>query len=122
MTPGVRDLYEDPGDELHRVDPLAFGRFDVVVSRLGHVDDLVRTGGEVQPGEAHRGSHHVADEGLELAPLAGMHKDPVVHGEAASPPRIQQIDPLLAQQAPSAEKTEHLVAEELLGHCLVHIR
>ena len=85
------------------------------MSPLGHVDDLVRAGGEVQPGEAHRGSHHVADERLELAPIAGMHEDPVVHGEAASPPRIQQLDPLLAQPPPSAEQSEHLVSEELLG-------
>jgi hypothetical protein len=34
-----------------------------------------------------------------------MHEDPVVHGEAASPPRIQQLDPLLAQQPPSAEQS-----------------
>ncbi len=64
---------------------------------LGHVDDLVGAGGEAQSGEAHRGSHHVADECLELAPIAGMYEDPVVHGEAASSPRIQRIDPLLAQ-------------------------
>jgi hypothetical protein len=51
-----------------------------------------------------------------------MDEDPVVHGEAASPPRIEQIDPLLAQQASVAEKTGHLVAEELLGRYLVHIR
>jgi hypothetical protein len=30
-----------------------------------------------------------------------------VNGEAASPPRIQQIDPLLAQEPPSAEESEH---------------
>jgi hypothetical protein len=53
-------------------------------------------GGKVQPGQAHRGAHHVAHEGLELAPVAGMDEDPVVHGEAASPPRQEQIDPLLA--------------------------
>jgi len=122
MTPGIRDLHEDPGDELHRVDPLALGRFDVVVSRLGQVDDLVRAGGEVQPREAHRGSHHVADERLELAPIAGMHENPVVHGETASSPRIQQIDPLLAQQPSSAEQSEHLVSEERLGRSLIHIR
>jgi hypothetical protein len=51
-----------------------------------------------------------------------MHEDPVVHGEAASPPRIQKIDPLLAQQPSAAEKSEHLVAEELLGHSLIHVR
>jgi len=68
------------------------------------------------------GTHHVADEGLEVAPVAGMHEDPVVHGEAASPPRIEQIDPLLAQEPPAVEKSQHLVAEELLGRCLVHIR
>jgi hypothetical protein len=107
VTPGVRDLHEDPGDELHRVDPLALGRFDVVVSHLGHRDDLMGAGGEVQPGEAHPGAHHVADEGLQLALIAGMHEDPVVNGEAASPPRIQQIDPLLAQEPPSAEESEH---------------
>jgi hypothetical protein len=50
-----------------------------------------------------------------------MHDDPVVHGEAASPPRIQELDPLLAEQPPSAEKSEHLVSEELLGRCFVHI-
>jgi hypothetical protein len=51
-----------------------------------------------------------------------MHEDPVVHGEAASPPRIQQLDPLMAQQPPSAEQSEHLVSKELLGRCLIHIR
>jgi hypothetical protein len=29
MAPWVGDLDEDPGHELHGVDPLAFGRFDV---------------------------------------------------------------------------------------------
>jgi hypothetical protein len=77
MTRGVRDLYEDPGDELHRVDPLGFGRLGLVVSPLGHVDDLVRAGGEAQPGEADRGSHHVAGERLEVASIARMHEDPV---------------------------------------------
>jgi hypothetical protein len=122
MESGGRDLDEDPGHELHGVDPLGFGRLGPVVSRLGHVEDLMGAGVEVQPGQAHRGAHHVADEGKELALIAGMHEDPVVHGEAASPPRIQQLDPLLAQQPSSAEKDEHLVAEELLGRCLVHIR
>jgi hypothetical protein len=68
------------------------------------------------------GAHHVADEGLELAPIAGMHEDPVVHGEAALPPREEQLDPLLAQQPSSAKKTEHLVTEQLLGRSLVHVR
>jgi hypothetical protein len=38
LEPGrslVRDLHEDPGDKLHRVDRLALGRFDVVVPSLG---------------------------------------------------------------------------------------
>jgi hypothetical protein len=48
-----------------------------------------------------------------------MHEDPVVHGETASPPRQQQLDPILAQQPSSAEQSKHLVAEELLGRFLV---
>ena len=31
----VRDPHEDPGDELHRVDPLTFGRPGLVVPPLG---------------------------------------------------------------------------------------
>jgi hypothetical protein len=122
MAPGVRNLHEDSGDKLHGVDPLRLCRLRLVVSRLGGVDDLGGAGGEVQAGEAHRGAHHVADESLELPSLAGMDEDPVVHGEAASPPRIEQLDPLLAQQPSAAEKGEHLVAEELLGRSFVHIR
>ena len=48
--------------------------------------------------------------------------DPVVDGEAASPPRQQQLDPLLAEQPPSAQESQDLVAEELLGRCLIHVR
>jgi hypothetical protein len=48
-----------------------------------------------------------------------MHEDPVVDGEAASPPRIQQLDPLLTHQPSAAEKSQHFVAEELLGRSFV---
>jgi len=68
---------------------------------LGHVDPRANPGVKEQSGEAHRGAHHLADERLELPSIAEMHEGPVVHGEAASPSRRQQLDPLLAQQRSS---------------------
>jgi hypothetical protein len=121
MTFRGGDLDEDPGHEFHGVDPLAFGRLGPVVPCLGHVEHLFGARGEVQADQADRRAHHVAYEGKELALIARMHDDPVVHGEAASPPRIQQLDPILAEQPPSAEKSEYLVSEEPLGRCFVHI-
>jgi hypothetical protein len=62
MASWLRDLHQDPGNELHRVDRFALGLLGLVVPSLARVDDLVRAGGEAQPGEAHRGAHHVADQ------------------------------------------------------------
>jgi len=59
------DLHQNAGHELHRVHPLAFGRLDLVMPSLVQVDDLARAGREAEPGEAHRGAHHVADQRLE---------------------------------------------------------
>ena len=38
------------------------------------------------------------------------------------PSRQEQLDPLLTQQLLPPKQTEHLVAEQILGRPLVHIR
>ncbi len=109
MASSVRDLHQDPGHEFHRVDPLALGLLGLVMPPRARVDDLVGTGGQAEPGETHRGAHHVAGQRLKTPAVPGGHIDPVVDGEAASPPRQQQLDPLLAQQPSSAEESQDLV-------------
>jgi hypothetical protein len=105
VAPSVRDLRQNAGHELHRVHPLAFGRLDVAMPSLVQVDDLRRAGREAEPGEAHRGAHHAADQRLETLTIPCRHIGAVVHGEAASPPRQRELNPLLAQQPFSTEDT-----------------
>jgi hypothetical protein len=122
MASGVRDLDQDPGHKVFGVDPLVFRRLPSVMFALAGVDNLLRAWCEAQPGQAHRRAHHVPHQRLEVAPVPGMRMDPVVDGEAASSPRHQQLDPLLAQQSPAPKQPQHHVAEQLLGGSLVRIR
>ena len=71
------------------------------------VDDLLRARGEAQPLQTHRRAHHVPHQRLEIPPVPRMRKDPVVHGEAATPPRQEKIDPLVAHQPTAAQQRQH---------------
>jgi hypothetical protein len=44
MASWVRDLHEDPGHEVHGVDPLVLGQLGLVVPSLACVDDFVPAG------------------------------------------------------------------------------
>ena len=120
VPPRVRDLHQNPGHKLHRLDLLVLARLGRVI--FAGVDDLGRAGGEPQTLQAHRGAHHVPHQRLDLPPVPRVREDPVMHGEAAPPPRQQKLDPLLAQQPSSTKQSQHLVAEQLLRRPLIHIR
>jgi hypothetical protein len=90
----------------------------------GRARDCVSLAEVVQdtPDERVRGERIMEHQRLEVPSVLGMRIDPVVHGEATSAPRQQELDPLLAQQPPAPKSPRHLVAEQLLGRPLVHIR
>ena len=99
MSPRLGDLCDDFCQKLERVDlfELREELAGMVVSSFGRVEDMLGARAPFQSGQAHGGAKHVARDVFESFTLPRGDTNGIIDVEAASAPRHQELDALVAQ-------------------------
>ena len=100
MSPGLRDLSDDSGQEVESVDffepreKLSW----IVVRGFGSVENVRRAWAPLHSGQAHGGAEHVAGDVFESLTFARWDTNGIIDIETAPSPRQQELDTLVAQK------------------------
>ncbi len=94
MSSGLGDAQDHPGEKVERIERLGGSKAKIPLAAIDHLAQALVKRHSL---EADGWVQEVTSQAFHFFMIFGLHRDPVVNGESAVLPRIEQLDTLVGE-------------------------